>query len=286
MTYRLRLRLLAAFAAAACWPVAGALAQQTTAQQTTAEQLPLWEVGAIGGLLSTPAYPAADERSTRALALPYLIYRGEVLRADASGIGARLFHSEAIELDLGFAASLPARSDQVAARRGMPDLGTLVEFGPRLKIGLARPSPGSQLKLELPLRAVIEAHAGVRTQGIAFEPRLVYEARELYRGWGGSVSLSSVFGNDHLQQYFYTVAPPYATAERPAYEAKQGLLLTRLSLLAGRDLNRDWRLYAFARYDNYRGAANRNSPLFKKNSGTSFGLALAWTFARAQLAGK
>ena len=44
--------------------------------------LPLWEAGVFGGTAATPAYPGSSERSTRTLALPYLIYRGKVLRAD------------------------------------------------------------------------------------------------------------------------------------------------------------------------------------------------------------
>ena len=111
-----------------------------------------------------PAYPGASKRSTRTL--PYLIYRGEVLRADRSGVGARLLETGRFDFDIGFALSLPAR-------RGMPDLGTQMEFGPRLKIKLAEPTQHSRLGLELPLRAVIETRGGLRRQGATFEPRLV-----------------------------------------------------------------------------------------------------------------
>ncbi len=53
------------------------------------------------------------------MVLPYLIYRGEVLRADRDGIGARVVHTRDLELDLGFSASLPARSTDNADRTGM-----------------------------------------------------------------------------------------------------------------------------------------------------------------------
>ena len=112
--------------------------------------LPLWEAGLVGAAVSGPAYPGADQRSARALAAPFLIYRGKVLRSDASGIGARLLRSERYELDIGFAASLPARSNAGAARAGMPDLGFLGEFGPRVKVLLANPTPTSRLRLDLP----------------------------------------------------------------------------------------------------------------------------------------
>jgi hypothetical protein len=99
--------------------------------------LPLWEAGIGAGFVSTPAYPGAETQSHRVLALPFLIYRGEVLRSDQQGIGARLLHSDTTEFDIGFAASLPASSKDVPVRAGMADLGTLVEFGPRVKVKLA-----------------------------------------------------------------------------------------------------------------------------------------------------
>ncbi|MBC7685018.1 MAG: MipA/OmpV family protein, partial [Bdellovibrionales bacterium] len=47
---------------------------------------------------------------------PFFIYRGDVFRVDQGGIGARLVNRERVELDVGIAASLPAHSDDVAAR--------------------------------------------------------------------------------------------------------------------------------------------------------------------------
>jgi outer membrane scaffolding protein for murein synthesis (MipA/OmpV family) len=90
-----------------------------------AAQLPLWEAGVGLGAVSSPAYPASSDRSTRALALPFVVYRGEIIRSDQGGIGARVLHGDTFELDVGFAASLPARSDDIEARRGMPNLGPL-----------------------------------------------------------------------------------------------------------------------------------------------------------------
>lgn len=243
--------------------------------------LPLWEAGVFGGTAATPAYPGASEHSTRTLALPFVIYRGEVLRADRSGVGARLFDTEQMELDAGFALSLPARSSDVPARRGMPDLGTLLEFGPRLKIKLAQPSPNSRVRLELPLRAVIEARGGLHRQGATFEPRLAYTLAGPQGRWHLDTALSAVLGNRGINDYFYGVGPQFATPERPAYAAKSGLMLTRLSLGGSWLLERDWRAFAFVRHDNYAGAANRDSPLLRQSSGTSAGIGLAWTWQRS-----
>ncbi|MCM2565603.1 MULTISPECIES: MipA/OmpV family protein [Janthinobacterium] len=243
--------------------------------------LPLWEAGVLGGTAVTPAYPGASERSMRSLALPYLIYRGKVLRADRSGVGARLFNTERFDFDIGFALSLPARSSDVPARRGMPDLGTLVEFGPRLKIRLAEPTQHSRLGLELPLRAVIEARGGLRRQGTTFEPRLVYALQDGQQAWHVDASVGAVLGNATINDYLYSVSPAFATGQRPAYAAKSGLMLTRLGLGGSYRLQRDWRAFAFVRYDTYTGAANRASPLLRQNSGTSAGIGLMWTWQRS-----
>lgn len=243
--------------------------------------LPLWEAGIFGGTAVTPAYPGASERSARSLALPFLIYRGEVLRADRSGMGARLLNTDRLDFDIGFALSLPARSSDVPARRGMPDLGTLVEFGPRLKIKLAEPTPHGRLSLELPLRAVIEARGGLRRQGATFEPRLAYRLQDEGGAWHLDASLGAVLGNAAINDYFYGVAPTLATPQRPSYAAKSGLMLTRLGLGGSYLLQRDWRAFAFLRYDNYTGAANHASPLLRQNSGTSAGIGLLWTWRRA-----
>lgn len=256
-----------------------AIALPAVAQQTPA--LPLWEVGVFGGAVSTPAYPAADDRSSRLLVLPFLLYRGEILRSDTSGIGARLLRTDQVEFDVGFAASLPAHSDNVEARRGMPDLGFLGEFGPRLKVFLANPTPTSRLRLDLPLRAVMEVRGGVRRQGTTFEPRLVYETRETGSPWSYDASVGLVFGDGRINRYFYEVAPQFATASRAAYQAHAGLMLLRVGLSASYKLNPDVRLFGFVRGESYAGAANRNSPLYRQNTGASIGAGFAWTLGRS-----
>ncbi len=258
-----------------------AMASAGAAAAVTDPALPLWEIGVFGGAASTPAYPGADDRATRALLLPVVIYRGRILRADRSGVNARLINSDRVELDLGLALSLPARSDDVDARAGMPDLHSLLEFGPRLKVLLAQPSPTSRVRLELPLRMPLELGNGFRRQGLVFEPRVVLEAGDGSGTWQAGASIGAVFGNARLNGYFYDVSPPYATAARPVYEASGGLMMTRLGLNLSRRITPDWRVFGFARYDNHGHAANRDSPLFRKTSGVSVGAGFTWTLHRS-----
>jgi len=251
------------------------------AQSAGQASLPLWEVGLGAAALSAPAYPGADDRTSRLLPVPFLLYRGEVLRADQSGIGARLFRSDRLEFDVGLAGALPSDSDDVTVRDGMPDLGALFEFGPRLKIRVADLSPNSRLRAELPVRAVIEARGGLRRQGWTVEPKLAYEVRGERGLWSAEANASVVVGDSRINRYFYEVAPQYASAARPAYAADSGLILSRVGLFATRQLNPDVRLFGFVRYESYAGSANRDSPLHLRSSGTSAGIGFAWTLARS-----
>ena len=252
-----------------------------TAQAQTAP-LPLWELGVFAGSATTPAYPGSSDRASRSLLIPVFVYRGDVIRAERGNLGARLFNSDDMELDLGFAASLPVSSDDIKARKGMPDLGTLIEFGPRVKFTLARPTSGSRLRLELPVRTVLEFQGGVRQQGYAFEPEVGLEVRDVGDGWSLSATASLVYADKDLNHYFYGVAPHYATAVRGAYEAQAGLITTRLGLVVSKSFTPDVRIFGFIRQDQMDGSANKASPLFQQNTGTSVGAGLVWTLGRSE----
>lgn len=254
-----------------------ALPGLATAQDRSA--LPLWELGLFGGAVSQQAYPGAEQQVNRALVLPWFIYRGEFLRADRDTLGLRAFKSQDLELDIGVAGAFGSRADDIDARRGMPDLGTLVEFGPRLtwKLGEAA---GGRWRVQLPVRGVYDLSDGGAQRGVSFEPELQFE-RGTASGWRYSTSVSAVFANRKLADTFYGVAPRYATATRPAYQAESGLVAWRLSVSASRALAPDWRLFGFARLETVSGAANRASPLVRQTTGASVGLGVAWTWQQS-----
>lgn len=251
------------------------------AQSNPEANLPLWEFGLGAAGLSTPSYPGADERENRLLVFPNIVYRGKILRADRSGINARLFSSDRAEFDIGFAGALPSDSDDVDERAGMPDLGPLLEFGPRLKLRLADLGNNRRIRAELPLRAVIEARSGLHARGTTFEPRLAYEMAGERGVWTLETNLSVVLGDRRINRHFYEVAPQYATATRSAYTAESGLIATRLGLFGSRRINEDVRLFGYVRYESFKGAANRDSPLHVKDSGVSGGVGVMWTFKRS-----
>lgn len=262
------------FAVAVATAAAPSLAQESAA-------LPLWEIGAVGVTVSQQAYPGASGRVNRGLALPFLIYRGEFLRADRGGAGIRTLKTPTFEVDVGVAGSFGASSDDIAARRGMPDLGTLVEFGPRLKWHLGEGPGKGRFRAEFPLRGVFDLNDRLAHKGMAFEPELIFE-RRAEGGWSYSTSIGAVWGNKRLADTFYGVAPVYATPGRTAYVADSGLIAWRLSASLSRQLSPDLRLFGFARADSIAGAANVSSPLVQQKTGASVGLGLTYTWKQSE----
>jgi MipA family protein len=246
-----------------------------------ASDLSLWELGGVALGISQQAYPGADQQVDRALALPYFIYRGEVFRADRDAAGIRAIKTQQFELDIGLAGAFGARSDEIDARRGMRDLGTLIELGPRLKWNLGSAPGGGRWRAEFPLRAVFDLSDGASNRGLSFEPELVYE-REAKGAWRYSASVGAIVADSKLARTFYEVSSTEATALRPAYAAKSGLVAWRLGASATRSLSPDWRLFGFARIDSVAGAANESSPLVRQTTGASIGMGLAYTWMRSE----
>lgn len=252
---------------------APALAQEDGAN------LPLWEIGGVAFGVSQQAYPGSDEQVNRGLALPYVIYRGKYLRADRQTAGLRAIKTDRLEFDIGFAGAFGSSSDDIDARRGMPDLGTLVEFGPRIKWKLGE-AAGGRWRLDLPLRGVFDLSDDFAHRGWSLEPEIDFE-RRLANGWNWGASAGLLIGDRRLARTLYGVAPAYATTDRPAYQASAGLVAWRLQTTLSSPAWRDWRLFGFARLDTVSGAANRDSPLVRRTTGGTVGIGVAYTWMRS-----
>lgn len=277
----LRFSTLSLMGVFVCW--VGPVSAQTA---PSAEEIkPLWEVGAGALAASQPAYPGAATRTSKFIALPFAIYRGEVLRSEQGSAGLRAVKTPRYELDLGFAASIGSNAKDIPARVGMRDIGNLVEFGPRLKINLGDVSKGpTGVWLELPVRGVFDLSQRLENRGMSFEPQLSFNV-PLPGGWRGGASTSVIFGSQKFNDTFYTVSATEATALRPAYTAKSGLLATRATFTASKKLTPDLRVLGFVRLDSVAGGANRASSLIQKQTGASMGVGLAYTFGRSQRTG-
>jgi MipA family protein len=262
--------------------IGNALAQTAT---EAGEAKPLWEFGAGALAASSPAYPGAATRTGKFIALPFVLYRGEYVRSEQSNVGLRAIKTPRYELDVGFAASIGSSAKDVPARAGMRDIGTLVEFGPRLKVNLGDVSKGpSGVWVELPVRGVFDVSHGFANRGVSFEPQLSFDV-PLPGGWKGGASVSGIFGSQKLNDTFYSVSAAQATALRPAYTAQSGLLALRSTLAASKKITPDLRMVGFVRLESVAGGANSASSLIQKTNGASVGVGLAYTFGRSQRTG-
>jgi len=244
-------------------------------------ELPLWELGVFGVGISQLAYPGADQQVRRGLVLPYVVYRGEVLRADDDGAGLRAVRTDNFELDVSVSGRFGAGSKALQAREGMRRLGTLVEFGPVGRWFLNGRTARDRLTFEMPVRGVFDAGDRLRHQGLIVEPELGLERRARPGQWGYSISASALLGDRRLASTFYAVAPGEALPDRPAYEARSGLVAWRLGGSLMRELTPDLRVIAFGRLESVAGAANRASPLVRQTTGYTYGIGLAYVFSRS-----
>jgi len=248
-----------------------------------AGELPRWELGLGAAGLTIPDYRGADQQRGYILPLPYIQYRGEVFRIDREGAHGDVFTSGRVKVDLSLGAGPPAKSNKNDARRDMPDLDPTVEAGPSLHIYLARNERRDRAwSLRLPLRTV-EAVSFSHTKriGWVFAPSLDFNASHIGGGWGISTAVGPIYASEDYHDYYYEVAPGYATATRPAYDARAGYSGSRLTLTLSRRFPKFW-VGAFARYDNLSGAVFADSPLVKRKNSFMAGIGIAWILAQSR----
>lgn len=252
-----------------------------------AQQLPVFEAGVAGGGGWLPAYPASDQNRWRGLAVPYIIYRGSVFRADDSGLRARASLADGIELSVSASGGVNASSDDVTARQGMPDLEWLGEVGPNLRFTLWRgedEAAPQRIVLDTPVRAVFSTDwSSVSFRGFTFAPDIAYEHMHFLSPFARlRVSAGVVFGTDRYADYFYDVAPQYARPDRPAYNAQAGYIGSRLSVSYRMPLSERVSIVAGGRVENFSGATNADSPLFRSEWNVSVVAGFAFSFWRSE----
>lgn len=241
---------------------------------------PLWEVGAGVAGLSLPNYRGSDARQTLVLPLPYLIYRGEVLRADREGLRGLLFDGERVQLNVSLNGSIPVDSEGDPVRRGMADLDPAVELGPTLNVRLWRSADRkARLEMRLPVRTAITVSSSPQQIGWLFSPNLLLDVRDPAGlvGWNLGVQAGPYFQDSEYNAYFYSVRPQEATAVRPAYDAGGGYSGSQAMLTLSRRFPRWW-IGGFLRYDTLAGAEIDDSPLVRRSDAVSAGLAVSWVF--------
>lgn len=240
---------------------------------------PLWELGIGVAVLRLPDYRGSDQSSVYLLPLPYIVYRGEWLRADRDGARALLLKADRVKVDVSVAASAPALSRNISARSGMPNLPPTVEFGPNVNIELLQSADRQvRAELRLPLRAPITVQRSPRAIGLTFSPNLSLDFRGVNGGWNVGVLGGPLFADSKYHEYFYGVDAAYATPQRPVYTARGGYAGWQALAALSRRFGSMW-VGAFVRYDGLRGAVFAASPLVRRDHEVTVGIGVSWVFA-------
>lgn len=238
---------------------------------------PKWEIGVAGLGAYIFDYPGSSENHFNAVVLPFAIYRSKLLSADEDGVRGKLAKANRWELNLGVSAGFSTNSNKNTDRQGMPDLDYILEFGPSLeyKLGIW---DHSTLTAIGQTRAAFAARRDIKYIGVTAEPQLVYEQRAfLHPRMQLRVNLGSKFGFDGFNDYYYDVAPQYATAIRPAYSSKNGYLYTSLGARLFYAVTPRMSLFLANQILVGKGSANADSPLFKNNVNYAVGAGFAYS---------
>lgn len=272
------------------WPSMYASAQQSAGNSATepTDAPALWEFRLAGFGRYAPVYPGADESDLTLLPIPIPVYRGsflsfgenldQVARGDITETPRMRL---GIDLDFTFGED----SNDIAVRRGMPDLDFMIEIGPELEVRLSdrTPEQGAYF-LALQLRAGVSLDGlSTSSRGYSFSPEFEYRQEQAF---GGDNLLSLRFrptwASEDFMDYYYEVDPRFATAARPAFDARSGYLGSKFTAALTRQINEKLVLGVSASYYLHSGAENDLSPLYQSDSGASIQVALVRTLAESK----
>jgi len=249
------------------------------------EEKPLWEAGLGIGALRFPDYRGSDEAQVFPVPVPYLVYRGEFLKADRDGVRGELFNRKYAELSISADASIPVRSKDNAARSSMRDLKPTVELGPSFDLHLWR-SADERMKLDvvMPLRGPITVEASPRSIGVVFAPRVNLDIADVagYTGWNFGVGVGPIFADDKFHSYFYSVTARDVRPDRPAYDAGGGYSGAHLLVSLSKRFPKYW-VGAYMRYDSLAGATFVDSPLVRQQNCIAGGFGIAWMIGESRI---
>jgi MipA family protein len=274
------LRMRALFFAAGCCAAGPAFSESK-------ELLPLWEVGGGIGYTYLPDYRGSDEARNYVLPFPLVVYRGDFFKSDREGVRTLFFDSRYVEIEVSAGATVPVSSEKNKAREGMPDLRPTLELGPAVKVHLAsigEQRPGErdlELDFRVPVRAALTWRDGPRHVGWIAFPSLALDNKIRFAGsrWNLGMLAGGYFADRRYNDYFYGVAPEFATPERPAFEVRGGFAgWQAIMALSTTYARRTW-VGAFIKADWLRGATFDDSPLVRQRTNISFGIGVSHIFA-------
>jgi len=265
------------------WAAGSAVAEKLPVENgaTSAGQPALWEIRGAMFNRYGPSYPGSESSQLNVVPLPLPIYRGKFLRLfedNEKPLRGRLFARDTVKLELDIDLQFPSDSKDINARTNMPDLDLLLELGPELEIEFARQSFAGSWYATFGARLATSWDGlDPKFQGFAFSPELKYLVDVTPRD-ELKLRITPTFATTDYMDYYYTVAPVFATADRSAYSADPGYLGTNLTGNWSHNFSDRMSFFIGLRYSLYAGATNNDSPLHTDNTGYSVYGAIQYKF--------
>lgn len=260
-------------------PMAGLAQTETSGTDTTgvtaSEPEKRWELGIGIGGLTTPDYRGSKTNRSYVAPIPYVVYRGPIIRTDREGVRGDFLRTDQLEFTASLAVSFTPDNHKNELRLGMPELASTLEGGPALNINLTGDSFREGFSLTLPVRAVMTVGQGSPEYiGLVSTPALLYR-RQLPGRWNLHLRAGPMFASGKYHNYYYTVRPEHALPGRPVYDADSGYSGFNSQVAITRRHGDFW--YAFySRYANLSGAGFLDSPLVETRHNITAGFAISW----------
>ncbi len=267
-------------------PVSGsesAIADAASTEDATGDDSPQtqraqWELGIGGTAVHIPHYIGADEARDYLLPFPYFVYHGKRWNVDRNFIYGKLLERGKLKIDLSLSGTPPVDSEDNQARAGMPDLDATGEIGPSIQYTWHQ-DDDTVWRTDLAIRKVVSTDfRSLDDAGHTFSPQLYFSQRwqtEDAARWQFESTVGPAYGDDRFHDFFYEVAPQYATSERAAYSPDGGFGGWRLATGITRRKDNFW-FGAFVRYYDLSDAVFVDSPLVKHEHSLLVGVAFAW----------
>lgn len=237
-----------------------------------------WEIGVGIGAVTGPDYRGSDEYRNFNSPIPYVVYRGKIIRSDREGIRGNFLRTDQYEFTFSAGAAITPEADKSTLREGMPELGSTLELGPSFNIKLTGEYLRQGWHLQIPWRAVFAIGADDSGYiGSLFQPQLVYQ--HSFSQWRFTYRAGILFASDDYHDYYYEVKPEYVTSERSYFDADGGYSGWNNHMAFSRQFNYNGiktRLALFIRYDNISDTDFSSSSLVVSDHAYRGGFAFIW----------
>lgn len=245
--------------------------------ETDDSQQQTWQFGLGLGSQTLADYRGSSYYQTQFLPIPFVIYNGEHIKIDRDGARGEYRWSDRLEFNISADAALNGDSEDNPLRAGMPQLNSAFEIGPSVNWAFAGSTMQNGWSLRLPLRSVYTyGSEGFGHQGYTFNPKLTWR-KKLLENWVTSLNLGPIWASQEYHDYYYSIAPTFATPTRPKYQARAGYSGLMGKVSVKRNFGQYW-LGAFIRADLLNGAVFVDSPLVEEKTAGSIGLAVVYLF--------